>query len=209
MMTTTTTIIKLLTLSQALFQRSLHNIPKGGQRHMAKVVMNAVPAVHITREAFHRLRRYITLCPTEIAGLGKMRRIGNDVEIYEIFTLPQVATAGSAVIEPEAIANYLTRMAETEEPTEHLSVWWHSHADFGCHWSGVDMKMSDSFSTDFMVGILGNRQYQFTCRVDIYQPFRLEIVDLPLVCPEIEVIDEEIRAEINAHVRHNHVFTRL
>lgn len=176
---------------------------KGGLRMSASIEFDQ-PRILIRSKPFQRLTRFIDLCPTEIVGLGKMRWLGTDIEIYDIFTLPQSADPASAHIEPDAVAECVTKMVENDEPTEDLSVWWHSHVKGSSWWSSIDTNMAETFRADVLVGILGNQQHEFTCRLDIYKPIRVRLTDLPLICPENDLIDEEVIAEIKQNVRKIH-----
>lgn len=197
----TTTLCDRIARKFAMSGDGSENEAKEGQQMAVKVEME-VPKVHISREAMYKLQRYIDFCPIEIAGLGKSKNVGDAIEVYDIFSLPQVATGGSAEIDIDTIAEYITGAVERGEPTEDIKVWWHSHVGFGAHWSGIDIRMANAFSTGYMVGILGNKQYDFVCRVDVYKPFRVTALDIPLNCPELERIDKAIQDEIEQNVRH-------
>lgn len=201
-MTTVTTIREMADQAKTWFRRALWDEDEEVSMERHSSVSADIPRITITAPAFHRLKRYIDLCQTEIAGLGKMRRLEDgSIEIYDIFSLPQRATPGSAVIESEVIADYMFRMIERGEDTSELGVWWHSHVEMGASWSGIDTAMANTFqSAEYLVGILGNRRHDFICRLDIYRPFRIWSERLPLRCPDLEKIDDDIRKEIKSHL---------
>lgn len=197
---------KMITRAITKFRQVVCEISKEATREreegqMAKVEMD-FPKILITKEAYYCLTRFIDLCPTEIVGLGLAHEVEEGVlEIYDIFILPQIASGASAVIDTDAIAEYVTEMALTGKPTQDLIVWWHSHAEMGSFWSRVDRQMADTFKTGSMIGILGNHRHQFICRLDLYKPYRVRATDLSLSCPELEAIDLKIQGEIAQKVR--------
>ena len=159
------------------------------------------PEVRISLTAMERLERYITLCPTEIAGLGLMRWVDGNIDIYDIVIVEQAASMASARIEVEAIAQYVEELVEKNLDPADLRVSWHSHAGFSAHWSATDERMSETFLCDNSIEILGNHNLRFTCIVNLYKPFRLKMVDVPLVCPERETLRRQTLAEIQQKVK--------
>lgn len=172
---------------------------KGGNI-MSQVEKMNVPEVHITAEAMKKLGRIIDLCPQEVTGFGRMKFENNIILITNIYLLPQRVSAASASISVDDVAHFMEEYDSRGEPMRELRVWWHSHASFGIHWSGVDQSTSEIFKTDMVVGILGNHEQKYTCWIDVYQPFRIKIGNLPLICPELEEYDRNLRQEIEEKV---------
>lgn len=134
--------------------------------------------IHITHEAYTKLRYYVLGCDTEISGFGKVKEFGyieknwvteyNDGElkfgrkhktvlkeyakqgllIYDIEILPQVVTATHASIDPETIAQFMTTKMATGENIGDYKVWWHSHVDFDAYFSNTDITTIEE-STEF------------------------------------------------------------
>jgi hypothetical protein len=94
---------------------------------------------------------------------------------------------------------------EDKDP-ELVKVWWHSHGNGACFWSGIDSSTIELFNNSWMVSIVGNRLGDYKARVDIYEPVRVSVDELPLEVhiPELEPdpgLELAIVDEINKKVR--------
>jgi hypothetical protein len=161
-----------------------------------------IPRVYILPEAKSKLDLYIKLCKYEISGLGSVIKRDDVMLIQDIFLFKQVVTSGSTDLNEEAISNFLLETVKAGLDPETLKLWWHSHGNGGCFWSGTDTSTIELFKNEWMISIVGNRQGDYQTRVDLYNPFRVSIdkIKLQLFQPVDEVLREQLREEINSKV---------
>lgn len=151
-------------------------------------------------EAARKLELYIEECPAEIGGLGLVEVRGPDeLVVTDVFALKQRVTSVSTVLDPEALADFVTRQAREGVDLGRLRCWWHSHADMQAFFSGTDRATIDRFTGEFLVSIVGNRQGHLLGRLDLFQPFRLT-VGVPVVCREAADLRSEVLADIAEQV---------
>lgn len=166
-----------------------------------------LPTIYILPHVKARLDAYIAGCDVEISGLGTAHQQGRDFIIDDVFLLKQECTAGSTDIDDEAAAQFLCEAIRDGHDPATLRVWWHSHASFGCFWSTTDEGTIDVLSGGaWLISIVGNHAGQYRGRLDIYDPMRLTLDELPLhvVLPESADVQEAAKAEIAAKVKVKH-----
>jgi len=166
------------------------------------------PGIFIAARAFHRLKLLLRLCPAEIAGLGYVTQHPKGFLIQDVFVLPQRVTDSDAELDPEALFSFLARfVAEGSDPSS-LQFWWHSHVDGEVYWSETDLETIERFPGTRVISVVGNRQGELLCRLDLFAPQRDRLEHLPLVeeaCGkepfELESLRQEVLAEIRAKVK--------
>lgn len=168
------------------------------------------PAILIAARAFHRLKLLLGLCPAEIAGLGYVTPHPRGFLVRDVLVLPQLVTDSDAELDPEALSRFLARfVAEGGDPSS-IQFWWHSHVDGEVYWSETDLETIERFPGNQVISVVGNRQGELLCRLDLFTPRRERLQDLPLVVAsetedpaalDLEMLRQEVRAEIRAKVR--------
>lgn len=166
--------------------------------------MTTTPCLWLSREAEDRLTGYIQNAKGEISGLGTIERSGNNLIVTDVFLLKQECGPATTDLDSEAISDFLLDRVMKDQDTGNIKLWWHSHASMAVFWSTTDDKTAEGFGGDWMVSLVGNRNGDWLCRIDLYEPFPL-MIDRVLVrrLPEInDVLDAEIKAEIALKVKH-------
>jgi len=161
------------------------------------------PIVMIMPKAKEKLDLYIGLCNDEISGLGDVIREENVFLIKDVMLFSQEVTPGSTDLENEAISNFMVEAIQAGLDPVNLRLWWHSHVNGGCFWSGTDEDTVDRFKNDWFVSIVGNKKGEYMARVDIYEPFRVAIDELPIKIfnARNKKLKDQITAEIAKKVK--------
>ena len=161
------------------------------------------PVVYILPEAKAFLDLYITLCPEEISGLGEVRKFGNDFLVERIHLMEQEVTSASTNLDQGDVANFLVSAVRRGIDTERIKIWWHSHVHGNCYWSTVDDATMERFQNGWMIAIVGNKRGEYRARVDLYEPIRITIDDLPIEIFNavdrglVDPVKEEIRKKVS------------
>jgi proteasome lid subunit RPN8/RPN11 len=138
------------------------------------------PRILITPEAKQRLDLYILTCHEEISGLGQVELIDGFFVINEIMLFEQEVTAGSTNLDRGTISKFLLENVKAGKDTEKTKLWWHSHVNGSCFWSGTDNNTMEGFTNDWMLAIVGNKRGEYQTRLDMYSPVRVTIDELNL-----------------------------
>lgn len=112
----------------------------------------------------------IKICPVEISGLGKVRKISDEeFLIEEVIVFDQVCSRSRTEFDENAYGRFLHQMmkAGKGEEINHLRLWWHSHVYSEARWSPTDNENIQSFDgSDYLISIVGNKYNQLTVRFD-------------------------------------------
>lgn len=160
--------------------------------------------INITSKAFSKMKYFIEESNGEITGLGKVKIIGNSQEtiykkdeeakevieesiilpqflIYDIEILEQEISEVSAVLNEQALGQFLFNKLKNKEKVEDYKVWWHSHSEMQAFFSATDDgTIEDSTEFPYLISIVGNKAGDFLTRIDIQKPFRMTINDIEL-----------------------------
>ena len=144
--------------------------------------------VNITPEAHKKMFEYVHAAIGEISGMGLLRQDSDDeFTIYDVFILKQEASAGYTALDPKAVAKKAFELYK-EDKYKDLSVWWHSHNDFGTFWSATDTNTCDRLANNkVLVSIVVNKRQESRCRIDLYKPLRITIDDVIVSMPDTKV----------------------
>lgn len=176
--------------------------PKLGSLHVENC-----PQVMITAKARQKLQCYIDLCPEEISGLGVVEPRENDFLITDVFLFEQKVTGGSTELDQKDVGKFLFEAIKSGRDPGKLKVWWHSHVNMGTFWSlHMDEPTIERLQCEYLISLVGTKQGEFQCRIDLYSPFRMTIDDLPLttVFPEDPSLKAACQKEIKEKVRVSH-----
>ena len=154
--------------------------------------------VYISSVAKKKLDAYIRHCDYEISGLGIVDVHEDIITVEDVFIIKQSCTSGSTDIDDDAVAEFL---AQNIDWIDKMKLWWHSHCNMATFWSGTDTGTIEKFSNNWMLSIVGNKKGEYRCRIDIYDPFRITIDEIPMKYVHVEDdFDERIKAEVKEKV---------
>ena len=156
-------------------------------------------------KAYAKLRLYIENTRGEISGLGKVSKIENPDAFYveDVFLLDQQSDAGGTTLNKNGLTKFLDDLLAKGESPSDYKCWWHSHNDFECFWSGIDIETIEDFSTEqltdnWWLSIVSNKQGDIVCRVDIFEPVR---VALKISEWEIDFEDPKLKEEVEEEIK--------
>lgn len=160
------------------------------------------PTIYIEPRAFLKLKYYIRNASGEISGLGKVKKVNGNMVVYDMMIYDQVSSSAHTELDEDKLATLMLKMIEQGEDLSQYKLWFHSHGSMGVFWSGTDQNTIHQLSSSWMISIVGNKKFEFLTRLDIYDPVRVEMDELPLQLyfsddPELEKeIVEEIKLKV-------------
>ena len=165
---------------------------------MTVTVKGDMPVVYITPQAKQKLDLYIKCCPQEISGFGTVERYEKAFLITDVFIFNQECSTSNSDMSSEDVSKYLVEAVNEGVDPSTIKLFWHSHADGGVFWSGVDNNCIDQLSTSWLLSIVGNHKGDYLVRLDLYNFARVTIDDLDfrVHTPPVEGLKEAIEAEI-------------
>ena len=169
-------------------------------------IESVVPIIVITPEAKAKLDAYIGICKQEISGLGIVSRHPNwKFLIEDIILFSQEVTAGTTDLDEETLHQFLTEAVNQNLDPSVLKLWWHSHVNGSCFWSGIDTGTIDKalLGDDWMLSIVGNKKGEYKCRLDTYDPVRIALDELSLQLQQTVDVGlwKQLKAEVKEKVR--------
>jgi hypothetical protein len=134
--------------------------------------------------------------------LGSVKFVNGIILIDDIFLFEQKVTGTSTDLSQEDISKFMCEYLKQGKDTYDLKFWWHSHVNMKVFWSGTDTSTIDRFSSDWLISMVSNKKGEFKLRVDIFEPFRLTIDDLPYnVEDHDKIYYATVKKEIDAKVK--------
>jgi hypothetical protein len=126
---------------------------------------------------WQKMMAYVDACEYEINGFGYIRRVDQStVQVEDVLILRQTVSSGSAVTEPNVLAEHITQMIGRGQDTSALRFQWHSHVRMQAYFSGTDTGTIDAYANcDWMISLVINKHEEFAIRLDVYEPFRLTV----------------------------------
>lgn len=169
-------------------------------------IESVVPIIAITPDAKAKLDAYIGICKQEISGLGVVSRHPNwKFLIEDIILFSQEVTAGTTDLDEETLHQFLTEAVNQNLDPSALKLWWHSHVNGSCFWSGIDTETIDKalLGNDWMLSIVGNKKGEYKCRLDTYNPVRIALDELPLQLQQVTDVGlwKQLKEEVKEKVR--------
>ena len=131
--------------------------------------------VELDAEAMEAIRQWTLLARGEFSCLGI---VTDDLFIESVHLFDQSCTDASTELDPTALAKFLTRCDQPEK----VRCWTHSHGGMKTFWSQTDDECIEGLENEsFLVSIVVNKAGDLKCRVDLYQPVRLTLDDVPVI----------------------------
>ncbi len=131
--------------------------------------------VEIDAEAMEAIRQWTMLARGEFSCLGI---VTDDLFIESVHLFDQSCTEASTELDPAALAKFLVRCSQPEK----VRGWIHSHASMKTFWSQTDNECIDGLENEsFLVSIVVNKAGSLLCRVDVFQPVRITLDEVPVI----------------------------
>ena len=100
----------------------------------------------IKPSVYAKVMYLVDKCDKEISGLGRVKIIGNEVHVVDVYLLKQTVTGSTTDIDGEAVSKLMYECYKDGGIEQgELLWWWHSHVDMEVFWSGTDMATIKDF----------------------------------------------------------------
>jgi len=156
--------------------------------------------VAMSPEVLTRLQAYIDTAKGEISGLGEVEQDGSIFTVTKLYLFKQECSSADTTLSQEDIANFLVEAVQAGADPSNLRLWWHSHVNMSCFWSGTDRDTIERFKLPWLVSIVGNKKGEYKARLDMLEPFGLTLDGLPLSMTADPQLLEEVAAEVKEKV---------
>lgn len=156
--------------------------------NLADPAVIRIPRVQISFQDWQKMMAYVINCPTEINGFGLVEVRDDIIRVKDVFILDQVASPGHAEVDHDALTHFIHEMvlSGTGNPGS-IKFQWHSHVNMESYFSPTDTANIERWPGDWLISLVVNKRGEFRCRLDIFEPFRVEID----VIPEIVTVFDE------------------
>jgi proteasome lid subunit RPN8/RPN11 len=156
----------------------------------------------LSDEAEKKMNHYVQAVNTEIAGMGKVMRAGDDIIMTDVAIYHQEVTGGTANIDSVELAKFAAELYARGENPRDWSLWWHSHVDMGAFFSGIDTAtIGRSTEYEYLISLVVNKKRERQARLDIYRPWRVtQTLDIQ-VGSHSSMIPAEIVEEVAQKLR--------
>jgi proteasome lid subunit RPN8/RPN11 len=120
------------------------------------------------------MHQYAQVAETEIAGLGRVLEYPGLVLVTDVFVVPQVSSSANAELDSDAVADMACELARNGG-LEQIRFFWHSHAEMGCFFSGIDNSTIEAFGAPYLISTVVNKRGSEAHRLDIFEPLRISL----------------------------------
>lgn len=164
-----------------------------------------LPMVYITPKAKAKLDLYVAEVPAEVSGLGTVEIFGKEKNAFlitDVFLFKQECTGVETKLSSGDVSRFLIESIKAGHDPALIKCWWHSHVDMPVFWSATDDFTAGSFANGFMLSLVANKHREYLCRLDLYEPFRFTVDNLPLevLFTEDLALREMIKREVKEKV---------
>ncbi len=166
--------------------------------------------VFIDAKGWAKMRHWVKLSGNdEVSCLGLVDEVKDDDRIVtllisEIYLLEQTVSGGDTELDDKAVANLMIQLAAEGIDTSKLKCWIHSHATMRVFWSSTDEECCSLLANEsYSVSIVSNKRGDLLTRIDIYNPFRVTLNNVPtqIHCTCSKELEELYSAEFVAKVK--------
>ena len=171
---------------------------------------SAITQVWLDLAAHEKLWAWTRMAQGEVSMLGLVEDGDGGPVITHVFLMKQTCTAASTDMDQADVAKLLFDLGAVGVEGQ-LRAWVHSHAEMAVFWSSTDDKCIEGLGGDpYIVSLVVNHKGDVKARIDVFQPIRLVIDDVPvkLRVPELG-LEEACKAEFMAKVTEVHSFPAL
>jgi hypothetical protein len=154
---------------------------------------------------YKKLRAYVHGINYEISGFAKTIKQGNIIRLTDIKIFPQVVTSAHTEMDAESLGAFWDGLQVAGEDIGLWKCWWHSHVEMAAHFSTTDYATIDEFDAEvpeenWMLSIVTNKQGDLFAQIDIYEPIRCTIAQIPW---EVEMRDEQLAVDVAEEIFQN------
>jgi hypothetical protein len=147
------------------------------------------PRVRIDAEALERIWHWTELARGEFSCLAE---VDDDLLVRDVELFDQVCTQASTDIDQQALARFLVQHPRPER----VRAWIHSHGNLTVFWSQQDDQCIEGLANEsLLVSIVVNKRHDVRCRIDLFDPLRITLDEVPL---EVRTNMRGLRAECAA-----------
>ena len=139
-----------------------------------------IKQVWVDPVAHEKLWAWTHLARGEVSMLGLIEEHEGAPCITDLFLVKQTCTSANTEMCQDGIARLMVQLVH-EGKQDHLRAWVHSHAAMATFWSATDDKTIEGLGGDlFMVSVVVNHAGDVRARVDLFQPLRITIDEVPV-----------------------------
>ena len=139
-----------------------------------------ITQVWLDLAAHEKLWAWTRMAKGEVSMLGLVEDGDGGPAITDLFLMRQTCTAASTDMYQADVARLLFDLGAAGIEGQ-LRAWVHSHADMAVFWSGTDDKCIEGLGGNpYIVSLVVNRKGDVRARVDVFQPLRMVIDDVPV-----------------------------
>ena len=164
----------------------------------------------IEDEAYVSMMRYAHMfSPNECGGTGLVARVdytdgSTEFVVKKVYLPNQINTSVTTDIEDEEMARVNTQIVVDGDDTALHKFHWHSHVDMGVFHSSTDEENYDEMRTgDYAISLVVNKKYDMLGSVHLYNPLRIDIKDIEIKPPDVNIADYEVPAELAVVLQEN------
>ena len=163
--------------------------------------------VVLSEAVYQRLCAYVDAVDTEISGMGEVVVKDGELVVTEVYLLEQVCTGAHTELDSTSIARLRAQLHEQGKAQDGFKLWWHSHANMGCFWSGTDTGTQEELvsDTDWALSIVLNKKREIRAKVSVRDKVvgTIGIDELPVIVrstsPEFD--GEGLKKEVEEKVK--------
>lgn len=163
-------------------------------------------------KVYKKLGFYVQYADGEVSGFGKIARDKDNPTIFhvtDIVLLEQNCTGVTTELTQDAQAEFMDELITAGKGAEigEWRLWWHSHVDMNCFWSGTDDKAIDSLDTglekdNFWLSTVFNKKGEVKARIDSYYPIRATVDDVDVTYKVVQTkLEKECEIEVLSKVK--------
>jgi len=162
---------------------------------------SGISQVWIDLAAHEKLWAWTRLAKGEVSMLGRVEDAEGGPAITDLFLPRQRCTSATTDMDQDDVARLLFDLGSAGLEGQ-LRAWVHSHGSMDCFWSTTDDKCIEGLNGNpYIVSLVVNRKGDVRARVDVFQPVRFVIDEMPvkLRTPDLG-LDGQCREEFKARV---------
>lgn len=145
------------------------------------------PIAVIRQEDLDLIFGFVLNHSCEIKGRGYIRQVGNILNIEDVFILPQKTSLGYVDENEGAIHKYIVQ--NLDKDLDLMNFQWHSHpGDVYSSFTDQENIKKWGKTMNLVVNLVVNKEFEYVCRLDIFEPIELSM-EIPLIVTH-EISDE-------------------
>lgn len=157
-----------------------------------KFESRSIQQVWISPEVNERLWNWVDMAKGEVSMLGLVEECEDGPCITDVFLVKQTCTAASTDMDQTEVARLMFDLAAAGMESG-LRAWIHSHGVMQAFWSTTDDATIEGFGFEpYAVSLVVNKNGDVKARVDLFEPIRCTIDDIPvrIKLPALDLEDD-------------------